>query len=290
MRASLAAAVVRARFVASRFRGVIGLLALALAVGAARAEGLPLYDGERVSYDLYFKWGVLMPRAGTACFDMRTATWEGQAAWHYRLLFRTTGMIDRFFPMRDTLNTFLDGTGTEARVLFSSKRTDEGEYYLVDDLRFRYDKPGEVAAHSLRTHWEQVKVDTTLTAEGLAFDMLGGAFYLRSLDWGRLTLGRVYPFCIFIGRDVVKAQFRYTGQQVVSRGETRYRTRHFYIDIFDEAFTQAKEAAEVWMGDDENRLPIRVRAKLKIGAAEVYLREAERTRHPLRCRVVVPQK
>ena len=77
---------------------------------------------------------------------------------------------------------------------------------------------------------------------------------------------------------------------MVTRGDLRYRTRHFYIDIFDEAFTQAKEAAEVWMGDDENRLPIRVRAKLKIGAAEVYLREAERTRYPLRCRVTVSEK
>ena len=268
MRASLAAAV-RIQCVASRSSFLLGLLAFCLSVIPVRAEELPLYDGERVSYDLYFKWGVLMPRAGTAYFDMRTATWEGKNAWHYRLLFHTTGMIDRFFPMRDTLNTYLDGA--DARVLFSSKRTDEGDYYLIDDLRFRYDKPGEVAAHSLRTHWEQVKVDTTLTAEGLAFDMLGGAFYLRSLDWEQMTLGQVYPFCIFIGRDVVKAQFRYTGQQVVARGDLRYRTRHFYIDIFDEAFTQAKEAAEVWMGDDENHLPIRVRAKLKIGAAEAYL-------------------
>ena len=287
MRVSLVTAV-RIQCVASRSSFLLGLLAFCLSVIPVRAEELPLYDGERVSYDLYFKWGVLMPRAGTAYFDMRTATWEGKNAWHYRLLFHTTGMIDRFFPMRDTLNTYLDGA--DARVLFSSKRTDEGDYYLIDDLRFRYDKPSEVAAHSLRTHWEQVKVDTTLTAEGLAFDMLGGAFYLRSLDWERMTLGQVYPFCIFIGRDVVKAQFRYTGQQVVTRGDLRYRTRHFYIDIFDEAFTQAKEAAEVWMGDDENRLPIRVRAKLKIGAAEVYLREAERTRYPLRCRVTVPEK
>lgn len=271
---------------ACRSRLWLGTLALCLAVVSVRAEELPFYDGERVSYDLYFKWGLLMPRAGTAYFDMRSTSWEDKAAWHYRLLFNTTGMIDRFFPMRDTLDTYL--AGTDARVLFSSKRTDEGDYYLIDDLRFRYDKPGEVAAHSLRTHWEQVKVDTTLTAEGLAYDMLGGAFYLRSLDWERMTLGQVYPFSIFIGRDVVKAQFRYTGQQVVSRGDRKYRTRHFYIDIFDEAFTQAKEAAEVWMGDDENRLPIRVRAKLKIGAAEVYLREADRLRYPLRCLVTVP--
>ena len=63
---------------------------------------------------------------------------------------------------------------------------------------------------------------------------------------------------------------------------------YFYIDIYDEAFTQAKEAAEVWVGDDENRIPVRVRAKLKIGAAEVYLRDATNTRYPLRCKIELP--
>lgn len=51
----------------------------------------------------------------------------------------------------------------------------------------------------------------------------------------------------------------------------KYRTRHFYIDIYDDAFTQSKEAAEIWIGDDENHIPIKIRAKLKIGCGRSLL-------------------
>ena len=98
--------------------------------------------------------------------------------------------------------------------------------------------------------------------------MLSATMYLRSLDWSRLQMGDERPFLIAVGRDVVHAAFRYEGQQVIEREGVKYRTRHFYVDVYDEAFTQSKAAGEVWIGDDENHIPIKIRAKLKIGAAE----------------------
>ena len=113
-------------------------------------------------------------------------------------------------------------------------------------------------------------------AKGRVFDMLGATMYLRSLDWRTMSYGAEFPFMIAIGRELVNARFRYT--------------RHFYIDIYDEAFSQAKEAAEVWIGDDENHIPVKIRAKLKIGAAEVYYKDSYNLRAPLTCRIVVQKK
>ena len=122
------------------------------------------------------------------------------------------------------------------------------------------------------------------------FDMLGATMYLRALDWDKMSYGDTFPFLIAIGRDLVNVSYRYSGQQIVERGDAKYRTRHFYIDIIDEAFTQNKEAAEVWIGDDQNHLPIKIRAKLKIGAAEVYYNSSYNLRYPLDCRVVFPKR
>lgn len=67
--------------------------------------------------------------------------------------------------------------------------------------------------------------------------------YLRSLDWDKMKSGESFPFQVAIGRERINISFRYTGQQIVERSETlKYRTRHFYIDIYDDAFTQSKEA------------------------------------------------
>ena len=214
-----------------------------------RAQTLPLSHGERVDYDLYFKWGLIMSKAGLATLSVKESEYQGAPSWHYNLLFRSAGVIEKVFRMRDTMDCHYS---KEPRLLFSSKRTNEGDYYLVD--------------------------------------MLGATMYLRSLDWRTMSYGAEFPFMIAIGRELVNARFRYTGQQIVEHKEAKFRTRHFYIDIYDEAFSQAKEAAEVWIGDDENHIPVKIRAKLKIGAAEVYYKDSYNLRAPLTCRIVVQKK
>lgn len=251
------------------------------------AQKMPLTHGERVDYDLYFKWGLLMPKAGLATLSVKEIQYKGNPAWSYRLLFRSMGMLDKLFSMRDTMDCVFSG---EHRLLLSSKRTDEGDYYLIDNLMFSYKDNGKVSIRSHRYHWEETKIDTLLTAEGYVFDMLGATMYLRSLDWTAMSADDEFPFLIAIGRDIVKSRFRYSGQQIVEHGGVKYRTRHFFIDIYDEAFTQTKAAAEVWIGDDENHIPIKIRAKLKIGAAEVYYKESFNLRHSLSCRIAVPKR
>lgn len=269
------------------FWGCVGLVCLVLWPASGRGQCISsatiFQDGERVDYDLYFKWGLLMPKAGLATLSVKEDSYKNDPAWHYRLLFRTSGMMEKVYKMRDTLDCYFS---PESQLLFSSKRTNEGDYYLVDNLTFRYPSSG-VAVHSHRYNLQTTKVDTMLRVEGCLFDMLGATMYLRSLDWNTMNYGSEFPFHVAIGREIVKVSYRYTGQQIVDRGNVKFRTRHFYIDIIDEVFTQSRAAAEVWIGDDRNHLPIKIRAKLKIGAAEVYFKEAFNLAYPLDCRVVM---
>ena len=90
---------------------------------------------------------------------------------------------------------------------------------------------------------------------------------------------------VAIGKDLVKISCRYQGQAVVERGNIKYRTLHFSVDIYDKAFTQTKAAAELWIGDDDNFIPVKIRSKLKIGYAEVHYRNASGLKAPLHCRI-----
>jgi hypothetical protein len=117
--------------------------------------------------------------------------------------------------------------------------------------------------------------------------MLGATFFLRPLDRNNAKKDDNFPFTVAVGRDMVKAGYRYQNQAVVERDNVKYRTHHFMIDIYDDAFTQGRAAAELWVGDDDNFLPIRIRAKLKIGYAEVHYKSSNNLKKPLDCRVVM---
>ena len=241
--------------------------------------------GEKIKYDLYFKWGLLMPRAGEAVLNIDNYKNSGKDEVYYNLHFKTVGLFEKVYRMRDTLDCFFT---PDMLLLRSEKRSDEGDYYSVDKLDFSYANDS-IYAHSLRYTPKRVKIDTMLvSAREKMYDMMAGTLYLRSLSWDNISMGDEFPFTVAIGRDMVNISFRYTGQQIVERGKMKYSTRHFYIDIFDEAFTQSKAAAEIWIGDDENHIPVKIRAKLKIGAAEVYLKDVEGLRHKLTSRFVMP--
>ena len=243
---------------------------------------MSLNQGEEVRYDIYFKWGILTPRAGEARITLNQSTLNGQPASRYRLLFNTVGIFESVFKMRDTLDCYYNPDNT---LIYSSKHTDEGGYYLIDELTFTY-TGASASVHSYRYTPTAVKIDTSLiVTSGHVFDMLGATFFLRTLDWKNLKPGDSFPFTVAIGRDLIQVSYRYQNQAIVERDNVKYRTQYFIIDIYDDAFTQSKAAAELWVGDDENQLPIKIRTKLKIGYAEVHYKGSDNLKKPLDCRV-----
>jgi hypothetical protein len=237
--------------------------------------------GESVTYDVYFKWGLIMPRAGDATFFYERDYSVNKASSLYRMRFRSAKFFDSFFRMRDTLNAYYNDNH---KLIYSLKSSDEGGYYSIDKLTFTYGREN-TEIHSLRYTPSKVRIDTVLTAEGEVTDLLGVIYYLRRLNRTKLKSGDTYPLTVVMGRDLVKIQFIYQNQTIVEREKVKYNTRYFVIDIYDEAFESTKTSAEVWVGDDDNFLPVKVRSKLKIGYAEVYYKASSGLAHPMTCRI-----
>jgi hypothetical protein len=257
---------------------VAGLLFPATATGQAyRPEVMSLNCGEETTYEVFFKWGILMPRAGEATLSFDRT---GDEARRYRLCFATTRFFDAVYRMRDTLDCYYAPDG---RLLSAVKYSDEGGYLLTDELTFSC--AGErTAIHSRRYTPTNTKIDTTLVSpSGHVFDMFGMVFYLRTLDCSSLRRDDCVNARVAIGRDLVNIVCRYGGRATVERDRRKYRTHHFTVEIRDEAFEQSKSATEIWIGDDENHLPIKIRSKLKIGAAEIYCKSARNLKGPIEC-------
>jgi hypothetical protein len=272
-------------FVPSRFL-IVSMSLVFCTLYNIHAQYLPsnmtLNQGEEVRYDIYFKWGILMPRAGEALVTFNESDLNGQPASLYRLLFNTVGIIESVYKMRDTLDCYYD---TDNRLLYSSKRINEGGFYLIDELTFTY--AGETTSvHSFRYTPASTRIDTNLIlSSGHVFDMLGATFFLRTLDRKNLKPGDSFPFIVAIGRDLIQASYRYQNQAIIERDNVKYRTHYYIIDIYDDAFSQSKAAAELWVGDDENQIPIKIRTKPKVGYAEVHYKSSNNLKNPLDCRV-----
>jgi len=257
------------------------VFAATLSVSCYAAPPASVKAGEAVSFDVYFKWGLIMPRAGDAIISFTNDKTVPNAPYRYRLLFKTAKFFDNFFCMRDTLVGYYS---EDNKLLYSAKRTNDGDYYSVDELTFKYgEKDTEI--HSRRYTKTRVKIDTVMRTEDFVTDLLGAIYFLRSIDRRTLQSGDAFDAVAAIGKDLVKMRYCYQNQAIVERGNVKYKTMYFKIDIHDDAFESTSTAAEVWVGDDDNFIPIKIRTKMKVGYAEIHFREATGLAHPLSSRI-----
>jgi hypothetical protein len=136
-----------------------------------------------------------------------------------------------------------------------------------------------------------LRFDTTLTANAMCYDILNIIPYICSLDFSQMETMQEKKVSIFMGRDRVTITVRNEGQSVVEKSETlKYKTHKIALDFSDSNFNETKNAVEIWVSDDKNRIPIKIRAKLRIGAAEVHLSSWKNLKYPFTAEIKIPVK
>ena len=118
--------------------------------------------------------------------------------------------------------------------------------------------------------------------------MLSIFTFVRTLNYSDLNAGDTFGLTSIVAKDIIPMNVRYMGQTVLDKGSTKYKTLRFEIDIVDPAFTEPKTAMEIWISDDKNHIPVKLRAKLKIGAAEAELTSAKNLKYPFDAKIEIP--
>ena len=242
-------------------------------------DDLPFAIGEQLSFNIHYKWGFIMARAGSAHYSITAGKYDGKPTYQSTLCFRTTSGFDKIYKIRDTLVSHVN---MAIKPVYHIKHLHEGSTNYVEDIQFlKFGEDKTIATSRRRLADGSTRFEETLEAQGIAYDMLNIFMFVRSLNYSKLSPGAVLPMSSFVGRDVVQMNARYIGQVILKKGGDNYKALKFELDIVDKAFETEKTAMELWISDDLNRYPLKMKAKLKIGAAEVDLVSFKGNKYPL---------
>ena len=253
-----------------------------------RANEFPFQGGEELKFDIHYKYGLVMLKAGTANFKVMGSNYKNNHAFLSTLDFKTTAFFDKIFKMRDTLSSY---TTDNLQPLHHTRSVNEGSYCFTEEVSFNEFSAKYTEVRVRRESQQILKFDTILFTNSFCYDMLSLISAICSLDYSQMDLSQGKTVSAFIGRDKVTITVRNEGQSVVERGETlKYKTYKIALDFSDANFNETKSAIEIWISDDKNRIPIKIKAKLRIGAAEVYLASWKNLKYPLTSEVKIPVK
>jgi hypothetical protein len=257
-----------------------------LSLTSLSASDFPFQAGEKLTFDINYKYGLVMVKAGTANYTIESSNYQNKNSYKSTLDFKTSSFFDRMFKMRDTLTSRIT---ENLRPLYYKHSVHEGNYQFTEELFFLKSGPEYSEVHAKKESDQIIRIDTILTLNTETYDILNLFLYIRSFDFAQWQATPERHVSTIIGKDKVNITIRCEGQSVVERSDTlKYKTYKIAFDFTDKAFNESKNAIEVWLSDDKNRIPIKIRAKLRIGAAEVYLTSRENLKYPLSSEIIIP--
>jgi len=224
--------------------------------------------GEFLKYKI--QYGLL--NAGFATIELKAHNKGKDSLIHAIGKGWTTGMVGFLFSVEDRYESFF--TENPIKPKHFVRKINEGGYTQDKEIFFDYNTHyAKVINHKKQTessHFIQNEIQ----------DMLSSFYYMRSVDFSNLKQNdsiditmfmdsKMYPFrLVIMDREPVKTKFGIVNtikiRPIVQKGR-----------IFKD-----EENVTLWITDDENKIPVRIKASLLVGSAKAELFEFNGLVHP----------
>lgn len=235
--------------------------------------------GENLEYDLYIKLGFASTKGGFARLKTQSVNYAGTDAYKMSLISESQGLARKVFSLSDTLTSY---TTRNIVPLAYQKDAHEGGDYTKENLTYKYPGNGSVDIRSIRYVNGNFKFDETIKAPGCTYDLVSILFYCRTLSFSNMVNGNETIVNFISGKKRGSMKIHYDGKETVKANDgNKYNCIKLTLYIADEAFNNGKEAMKVYITDDNNRMPIKLETKLKVGSTRAVLKRYSGNKYPL---------
>jgi hypothetical protein len=236
-------------------------------------------SGEKLEYDLYIKLGFAVTKGGYATMKTQSTNYSGKDAYKMTLVSHSQGFARKVFALSDTLACY---TGKDLTPLAYHKDAHEGGDYTKERLTYQYPGDGTVKIRSIRHKNGDFKFDENINAPSCTYDLVSILFYCRTLNYSNMKDGSETKVNFISGKKRGNMRIVYNGKEKVKANDgNKYNCIKLTLYVADEAFDNGKEAMKVFISDDDNRMPIRLETKLKVGSTRVILKNYSGNKYPL---------
>lgn len=265
-----------------RKKQILTLIAIALlGIGRLNAqcnlENINFNFGEKASYQVYYNWAFLWLSAGEVSFHVNKETIDDRTVYHFDSYGKSHKEYDWFFKVRDRFQSYVDSA--TFKPLYFHRNSYEGGYFVNNKYKYDHNKK------LIYSFIESTKIpyyEDTLQMPECVFDVLSIIYYARNIDFNSYEFNDKIPITLVIDNEIYDLYIRYLGKEVVkTRGGKKFNCIKFRPLLVEGTIFNEGEHMNVWVTDDQNKVPVLVEAKILVGSIKAYLEAYEGTRYPV---------
>ncbi len=232
------------------------------------SQGQAYKDGEWLKFKIKYGWF----KASEATIEVKNARVNGRAAYHIDGFGKSTGLLDVFFKVRDRYQSYVDPK-TNLPIKFVRK-INEGGYKKNKVLRFDHvNNLAEVNDKKLNTKKEfKIKPYTQ--------DLVSVLYFLRNtVNVNSLKPGQNLSVNLFFDEENYLFKVKYLKPEILNTKFGKIKCLKFRPYVKADRVFEEQESLSFWVTADENKLPIKIEAKLAVGSLTANLDEFKGLSH-----------
>ena len=222
-------------------------------------------EGEVLTYRMHYG----MVNAGVAILEVKPDLIEvsGRKVYHIVGSGFTIGSTDWFFKVRDRYETYMDKDALLPWLFV--RRVDEGGYKFSQDYAFNhYTKKVDVGNNE--------KFDVPIGVQ----DMVSAFYSARNLDLSNAKPGDLFSITCFVDKEIWPLKIKFIGKETIETDIGKYRCLKFRPIVQKGRVFKKEEDLNVWISDDNNHLPMRVKADVLIGSIKMDITGTKNLANP----------
>jgi len=218
-------------------------------------------DGEwfrfKMSYSGFFK-------AGNATLSVFETTNENKPAFHIIGKGWTTGAIKWFFKVKDRYESYVD---QETMLPYKFiRKIDEGGYTKDIEIDFDHQK------NKAYINNKKKKIEKNLDIKPNVQDIVSTFYFLRNnLEITNLKMGDEINLDMFFDEENHGFKLKYLGEETIKTEFGKVESIMFRPYVLAGRVFKEEESLTLWVSKDKNKIPLRIKADLKVGSLRADL-------------------
>lgn len=215
--------------------------------------------GEWFKYKL--RYGII--NAGFATLEVKDTLYSNQPNYFIKGKGWTTGMVKFFFKVEDVYQTIVDKNTLHPNYFI--RRVDEGGYIKKKDIIFNQElKQARVENYKHKTS------EIFTIPEGVQ-DMISAMYYLRNTNLSDLKIGEEATVDLFYDQKINKFKVRFLGKEIIRTKFGKIKAIMLKPIVESGRVFKGQNSVTVWVSDDENKIPLKIKADLVVGSLKAEL-------------------
>ncbi|NER14459.1 DUF3108 domain-containing protein [Leptobacterium flavescens] len=211
--------------------------------------------------------------ASYATLEVKDEYMDGVPVHHVIGKGRTTGLARLFFKVDDTYETFIDKE--DGRPYRFIRNINEGGHTKDVEINFDYENNTALYHDKKRDRKKIVAIHDEI------HDMVSTFYYLRNeVNIDSLRINDEFTLDMLYDDDeTFKFRLKYLGKETIRTKFGKVNCLKFRPYVQSGRVFKEKESLTIWVSNDQNKIPLRVKADLAVGSIKADLNAYKGLRH-----------